>query len=84
MQRTQISLTEQERELLDREMARTGRSMSSLIREAIREKWGGEYSPADAVAAIDAAFGTWKREPGFDGAGYVEELRSGRRMDDVR
>ncbi len=84
MLRTQISLTEDERALLDRASATTGRSMSSLIREAIREKWSGPYDPTETLAAIDAAFGAWKRPDDFDGAAYVEGLRSGRRLDDVR
>lgn len=84
MLRTQISITEDERAMLDRASASTGRSMSSLIREAIREKWSNGPASAEQLAAIDAAFGAWKRDDDFDGAAYVEGLRSGRRLDDVR
>ena len=79
MLRTQISLTAEGRRLLDAEAARTGRSISALIRDAV----SNTYSPgrdADAdLRAIDAALGAWD-ERDVDGAAYVERLRSGGRM----
>jgi len=35
MQRTQISLTAEERQILDAEAARSGKSLSALIRDAV-------------------------------------------------
>ena len=40
MQRTQISLTAEERRALDEEAARTGRSISALIRDAVEIVYG--------------------------------------------
>ncbi|WP_375478105.1 CopG family transcriptional regulator [uncultured Jatrophihabitans sp.] len=81
MQRTQISLTESERALLDVEAARTGRSISALIRDAVNRVYGGERSLVDDLAAIDAATGAWAdRSDDLAGGGYVDQLRSGRRL----
>lgn len=79
MLRTQISLTEGLKRLLDQESARTGRSMSQLIREAVQSHLGPSRSVEDDVAAIDAAFGAWQDRE-LDGAAQVERLRSGRRL----
>ena len=80
MLRTQISLTVEERRLLDREAARTGRSISALIRDAVSTTYGpGRDADAD-LRAIDTALGAWgERE--LDGEAYVERLRSGSRLD---
>ena len=82
MQRTQISLTDEERALLDGEMARTGRSMSALIREAVLRTYGRPRDAAADLAVIDAAAGAW-RDRDVDGAEWVDRLRSGRRLDDA-
>ena len=82
MKRTQISLTEEERLLLDRVVAQTGRSLSSLIREAVTKTYGAERSREEDLAALREGFGSWQdREE--DGEAYVERLRSGRRLQDV-
>ncbi|MBM6622848.1 ribbon-helix-helix protein, CopG family [Micrococcaceae bacterium RIT802] len=70
MQRTQISLTAGERRTLDAEAARTGRSISALIRDAESD-----------LQAIDAACGSWD-ERRLEGAAFVEGLRSGSRLAD--
>lgn len=80
MLRTQISLTPEERRLLDVEAARTGRSISALIRDAVSRTYSaGRDADAD-LRAIDAAFGAWS-DGGVDGEAYVERLRSGSRLD---
>lgn len=79
MQRTQISLTEEDRNLLDAEAARTGRSISALIRDAVARTYGSHRDIEKDVQAIDAALGIW-RDRNFDGEMYVEGIRSGDRL----
>jgi hypothetical protein len=79
MLRTQISLTEEERHLLDSISARTGRSIAALIREAIKLAYGSEHSVDDDVAAMQRGFGAWQGRS-TSGAAHVEQLRSGRRL----
>ena len=78
MQRTQISLTEGERRSLDEAVARTGRSLSALIRDAVEQVYGSERSTEDDLAAMRRAFGSWT--PRLDGADWVERQRSGLRL----
>ncbi|WP_308798959.1 ribbon-helix-helix protein, CopG family [Agromyces silvae] len=82
MLRTQISLTDEERQLLDEEVKRTGRSMSSLIRDAVTKVYGPRRDLEADLRAIDEAAGAW-RDRDEDGEAYVERLRSGRRLDEV-
>lgn len=79
MLRTQISLTAAERKLLDEVAARSGRSIASLIRDAVQTVYGSERSAEEDIAAMRQAFGAW-RDHSEDGATYVERLRSGRRL----
>lgn len=82
MKRTQISLTDEDRRVLDVEAKRTGRSISALIRDAVGQVYGSRRDTESDLHAIDRALGAWcGRE--FDGAGYVEQLRSGRRLADL-
>jgi predicted transcriptional regulator len=83
MLRTQISLSQEERETLDRIAAETGRSMSALIRDAVKQVYGPGHALDDDLASMRRAFGAWKRRQ-EGGAAYVERVRSGRRMSHVR
>jgi hypothetical protein len=80
MQRTQISLTAEERQALNAASARTGKSISALIRDAVETVYGAERSADDDLAAMRRGFGAWKdREQ--DGAEWVDHLRSGSRLE---
>ena len=81
MDRTQISLTAEERRLLDAEAARTGRSISALIRDAVSQVYGPRGDADADHRAIESALGAWS-EDGLDGEQYVESLRSGDRLND--
>lgn len=81
MKRTQISLDDEERALLDAETRRTGRSMSALVRDAVRVVYATSDVEAD-LHRIDSAFGAWQAdEERGDGEAYVEGLRTGSRWD---
>lgn len=83
MQRTQISLTDEERRTLDAVSARTGRSLAALIREAIKQTYGSQRSVEDDLASMRQAFGSWK-DHDLDGADWVEQRRSGARLTQPR
>lgn len=78
MNRTQISLEETDRRLLDAEAARTGKSMSSLVRDAVRIAYGPKDDLSADIARIRAAHGGWSAE-GEAGEQYVDHLRTGER-----
>lgn len=78
MLRTQISLTDRERARLDEVSASTGRSIAALIRDAVDTVYGDDRSVEDDLAAMRAARGAWT-DRDQDGAGWVDDVRSGRR-----
>jgi hypothetical protein len=79
MQRTQISLTAEERQSLDAEAARTGKSISALIRAAVERSYGLSHSSADDLDLMRQSFGSWGDRDG-DGATFVERIRTGSRL----
>lgn len=76
--RTQISLSDADRSVLDAASRRTGLSMSALIREAIHATYGTPGEADRLRAALEASFGAVVRDE--DGAAFVERMRSGRRL----
>ncbi len=60
--RTQIYLTDEEIDVLSKESERTGRSMASLIRDAVDRVFGIEERGRRRrfSDALDASFGAWK------------------------
>jgi hypothetical protein len=82
MERTQISLTAEDRQTLDAESARTGKSMSALIRYAVTAVYGTWRSSSDDLDLMRQCFGTWT-ERDEDGAAVVERFRSGSRLNDA-
>lgn len=79
MQRTQISLNAEERKTLDAEAARTGKSISALIRYAVTAVYGTWRSSNDDLDLMRQTFGSWSDHQ-EDGATAVERLRSGSRL----
>jgi Ribbon-helix-helix protein, copG family len=80
MLRTQVSLTVEERRTLDAEAARTGRSVSSLIRAAVETVYGLQRSGDEDLAAMRRAFGSWA-DRNVDDREWVDRVRSGSRLD---
>jgi hypothetical protein len=76
--RTQISLSEDDRKVLEAVRRRTGQSMSSLIREAIHSTYGSANSTDRIRAALDSTFGVVSTDQ--SGEDLVESIRSGRRL----
>lgn len=76
--RTQISLSDADRRALEAAHLRTGQSMSSLIRDAIRLAYG-EPSPSERVeSALEATFGVLLAQRA--GEESVDSVRSGARL----
>lgn len=73
VERTQISLGQEEADLLDAAARRTGASRSELIRRAMRSQYGGPDAAARR-AALRTSAGSWKHRR-FTGAEYVDAIR---------
>lgn len=71
--RTQITLGEEEIELLDRAGKESGASRSELIRRAVRITYG-TGSKHERLAALRRSAGSW-RERDYTGAEYVDAIR---------
>ncbi|MBW3606447.1 MAG: ribbon-helix-helix domain-containing protein [Actinobacteria bacterium] len=73
MQRTQVYLSEEDVEALDRAVAQTGASRSELIRRAIRRQYTTQ-SAEERIESLERSFGAW-RDRDDSGAEYVDAIR---------
>lgn len=71
--RSQVTLGDEDIELLDRAAAQSGASRSELIRRAVRITYGSG-SKHERAAALRRSAGSW-RERDFTGAEYVDDTR---------
>jgi Arc/MetJ-type ribon-helix-helix transcriptional regulator len=71
--RTQITLNDEELELLDRAARASGASRSELIRRAIHTAYGSR-SKQQRTAALKRTAGAWRGRD-FTGADYVDAIR---------
>ena len=79
MKRTQLYLHEDIWKALHIRSRQRKTSISELVREAVREKYGS--SPADRKEAMDALVGIWKDRADLrDSEKYVRRLRKGKRL----
>jgi ribbon-helix-helix CopG family protein len=79
MKRTQLYLNEDIWKTLHVRARQSGTSISELVRQAVREKYG--RSPASRQQAMMAVVGIWKdREDLPDSTTYVRHLRKGKRL----
>lgn len=83
VRRTQIYLSEDESEAIDREARRRGTTRSHLIREAVRVRYLERSDPKELQSRVVAAAGAWLRGDASDqesGEAYVERIRTGQRL----
>lgn len=73
--RTQITLADEQYARLRAESRRTGLGLAELVRRALDRTYGSSNA-SETLRALDASFGSWDSRE-FDGAGFVESLRSG-------
>lgn len=81
MQRTQISLSDEDRRVLDAVAQRTGLSMSALIRDAIHMTYGRVAEDDRVRAALLATFDVV--DATASGEQLVDRLRSGARLAEI-
>lgn len=80
VERTQIYLSKEQANALDREAKRTGTTRSHLIREAIDQAYVVSPDRERVLAGLRASAGAWK-DRAETGEEYVERMRSGRRLE---
>ena len=78
MQRTQISLSDDDRRVLDAVARRTGLSMSALIRDAIHTTYGRVGEDDRVRTALTATFDVV--DAAASGEELVDRVRSGARL----
>jgi ribbon-helix-helix CopG family protein len=79
MKRTQLYLNEDIWKALHIRSRQQGTSISELVRQAVRDKYGS--SPARRREAMRALVGMWKdRKDLPDSTAYVRRLRKGKRL----
>ncbi len=79
MKRTQLYLNEDVWKVLHIRSRQQGTSISDLVRQAVREKYG--QSPVGRRQAMQAFVGLWKdRDDMGDSTAYVRRLRKGKRL----
>ena len=79
MKRTQLYLNEDIWKALHIRSRQQGTSISELVRQAVRDKYGS--SPARRRQAMQALVGMWKdRKDLSDSTAYVRRLRKGKRL----
>ena len=71
--RTQITLNDEELELLDRAVRASGASRAELIRRAIHTAYGSR-SKKERTAALQRSAGVWRGRD-ITGADYVDAIR---------
>ena len=81
MQRTQVSLSDDDRQILDAVGRRTGLSMSALIRAAIHTTYGRVSEDARMRTAVLATFDMV--DVNASGEQLVDRLRSGERLTEL-
>ena len=79
MLRTQISLTEDQKRLLDARSAESGLSLSELVRRAVERHYGGARDLDRDLHRLRVGQGA-RGDREETGEQYVEHLRSGRRL----
>lgn len=84
VKRTQIYLTEEEAEVLQRRRRSTGATISEQIRQAIDAQYLAkpDRTLEERLQVIRESAGAWKNRT-ETGEEYVERIRSGRRLQDV-
>jgi metal-responsive CopG/Arc/MetJ family transcriptional regulator len=74
MVRTQVYLSQDELDLLDRTERETGASRSELIRRAVRAAFGHEDGHDQRLEALGRGVGIWRKRQ-TTGADYVDGIR---------
>lgn len=79
MRRTQLYLNEDMWKALHIQSRQRGTSISELVRQAVRDKYGS--SPARRRQAMQALVGIWRDRKDLPESGtYVRRLRRGKRL----